>query len=70
MTRKNALTVLRIAGYHEDMRTFTRVYVENRVSLQVARREYAAGQQAKANGIACHCHECCANSGQTLKGGC
>ena len=58
MTRKRALAAIFAAGYHEDRKTFTRVYVENRVSFLAANREYIDGQIARRNGLRCTCHEC------------
>jgi hypothetical protein len=36
MKRKDALTVCKVAGYHQDRATFTRVYIENRISRPAA----------------------------------
>jgi hypothetical protein len=58
MKREDALSALRIAGYHNDRVLFVRTYVENRVSRQVANEEYARGAGLKKLGVRCTCHEC------------
>ena len=58
MTRKQALEVCFVAGYHEDQKTFTRCYLSNRLSMAKAQEAYARGQRAKENGIPCTCGEC------------
>jgi hypothetical protein len=56
--REVALTKIRVAGYHEDRATFTRTYIEERVSYQVAKNAYADGQRFRASGVRCTCHDC------------
>jgi hypothetical protein len=51
-------TLLRVAGYHEDRATFTRLYIENRISKKNADEAYRSGRQAKAAGVRCDCHDC------------
>ena len=58
MKRKDAIALLTYAGYHEDSRTWTRIYCENRVSVQVAREAWRQGQKLKAKGMPCGCREC------------
>ena len=58
MNRATALTYLRIAGYHNDQTAFTRLYVENRVSYEAAKKAYREGQAQKARGVGCTCSEC------------
>lgn len=58
MKRKDALQYLKYAGYHNDSKEFIRLYVENRVSISVAREWFAKGQQAKAGGVKCNCYQC------------
>lgn len=50
--------MLRVAGYHRDSKTFTRLYVENRVSREAADAEWRRGADMKAAGIACGCTDC------------
>lgn len=58
VNRKHALTYMQIAGYHNDKARFTRLYIEQRVSLSSAREAFAKGQQLKAGGMPCTCYEC------------
>lgn len=59
MTRKTLLESFKIAGYHQDNTSFTRLLIENRVSYQAAREAYATGWQMKQNGVMkCSCKEC------------
>ncbi len=58
MTREQALTYLRVAGYHGDRASFTRLYVENRVSYVAAKKAYEQGRAALARGISCNCNDC------------
>ncbi|MFN3886119.1 MAG: hypothetical protein ACK4MG_04100 [Aquabacterium sp.] len=57
-TRANVLAWMRIAGYHADMRTFLRLYTENRISKRVADEAYRAGMKQKLAGVPCMCHDC------------
>lgn len=45
MTRKLALDALRVAGFEHDRRAFTRLYIENRVSIQAAERAFREGRR-------------------------
>ncbi len=56
--REVAITKLRVAGYHNDRATWTRVYVENRVGYATAKAAFAEGERARLRGIRCECHEC------------
>lgn len=58
MKRADALSALRIAGYHSDHRSFVRTYVENRVSRKVANEEFTRGAALKRAGVLCTCFEC------------
>jgi hypothetical protein len=59
MTRRDkVLTMLRVAGYHDDKATWTRVYCENRVAFAAAQIAFNEGQRTKANGVKCSCFEC------------
>lgn len=59
MTRRDlALATMRAAGYHEDRKTWTRAYVESRVSFPLAQRAFNDGQQAREQGARCRCYEC------------
>lgn len=58
MKRDDALAYIRIAGYHDDARQFTRLYVENRISITAAREAYRTGQNQRAAGVPCTCNQC------------
>lgn len=58
MKRADAIAYIRIAGYHGDRGSFTRLYVENRVSYAAAKDAYRAGEAAKARGVPCSCRDC------------
>lgn len=58
MTRKLALGLARVAGYHEDSARFVRLLVEERVNRQAMNAEWARGRQMKAAGVPCSCYFC------------
>lgn len=58
MKKEHLLARLRIAGYHNDTRDFTRLYLEGRVSLRVAQTEFATGVKLRESGMRCTCYEC------------
>jgi hypothetical protein len=58
MTRAQTLATLRIAGYHDDSQTWTRTYLEGRVSRAAADAAWREGQHAKAAGRPCTCTAC------------
>ncbi len=58
LKRKDMLAAIRIAGYHGDSERALLLYVENRISLQVYRREFNAGIAMRQNGVACNCRQC------------
>ena len=56
--RQQLLAAIRVAGYHDDQRTLVRLRVENRVSNDVWRQQWAAGQKMRADGMPCACPRC------------
>lgn len=58
MSRKDALALARVAGYHSDTRRFVRLIVESRVSRPYLNEAWAAGARARANGVRCTCADC------------
>lgn len=59
MTKRNiALTAAKIAGYHGDTRTYTRLIIESRVARPYMEESYRNGQAAKIGGVKCECYEC------------
>lgn len=57
MTKRDFyLAEARIAGYHDDSRTFMRLVVSSRVSREVLNAAWISGKRAYAAGIPCtHC---------------
>lgn len=58
MKRADALIACRVAGYHDDRRTFTRVYTEHRVTYKAAQAEFDRGVRMRAAGVSCGCPSC------------
>jgi hypothetical protein len=58
MTRKHSIQYAKIAGYHEDTKSFTRLIIEARVNRQTMNEAFLAGRSAKANGVKCSCSDC------------
>jgi len=56
--RQTALALAKIAGYHEDTATFTRLIIESRVARPAMNEAFLIGRQAKASGVKCNCYEC------------
>lgn len=56
--REIALSLCKIAGYHNDRKTWTRAFCENRISRQAADEAWLQGVKQKENGIKCDCYKC------------
>jgi hypothetical protein len=56
--REIALSLCRIAGYHNDSKAFARVFIENRLSMKVAQNAFAEGANQRKSGMKCSCREC------------
>lgn len=56
--RQSALIGARVAGYHGDSRTFTRLLVEARVRRELMNAEWQRGADMRKAGIPCGCHGC------------
>ena len=56
--RQTAITLAKVAGYHGDSATFTRLIIESRVNRQTMNEAWRTGQQLKAAGMPCGCFEC------------
>jgi len=56
--RETALTYAKVAGYHNDTKSFTRLIIESRVNLQTMNHAWCAGVKAKENGVRCGCFQC------------
>ena len=69
MTRADALTRARLAGYHADTAAYTRVLTEARVRRAALDEAYMAGQQQRADGMRCECHQCRAAAARGVANG-
>lgn len=58
MTRAQALAAARVAGFHNDSATYTRLCIEERVNRIDMRAAWAEGVRAKSKGVACDCRAC------------
>ena len=58
MKRKDALFIIRYAGYHNDAAMGMRVYIENRISKKVYVDNFRKGATAKESGLPCTCSSC------------
>lgn len=58
MTRKQALTAIRTAGFHDDSTEYTRLLITNRISVHVAREAFKEGAHLRAQGARCDCNAC------------
>jgi hypothetical protein len=56
--RENVLSWMRIAGYHDDKRRFTRLLIENRISRKAADEAWQQGRRQYASGVPCACYDC------------
>lgn len=56
--RKLTLDLIRIAGYHNDAKSFTRLYCESNISRAAANEAWQNGVNQKLNGVKCNCKEC------------
>ena len=56
--RQIALAAIRVAGYHDDLRTATRLYTENRISRKVYDTAYNEGVKQREAGVPCSCYTC------------
>lgn len=56
--RQIAIQLAKVAGYHDDKKTFTRLSIEARVSRPALYEAWTIGKAARAGGMKCHCHEC------------
>jgi hypothetical protein len=56
--REVVLSMLRVAGYHEDSASFTRLLIEERISRSVANEQFNNGRAMRSAGVRCDCHAC------------
>ena len=58
MTRQILIDSIGFCGYHEDKKRYTRLIIENRISLPIAQEAYRQGIAKKRAGWKCECFEC------------
>lgn len=59
MTKREAvLQMIKVAGYHSDSRTATRLLIENPISRKNYNLAWDAGVAAKRAGVPCNCRQC------------
>lgn len=58
--RELAISIARVAGYHDDKARFTRLVVEARVARKHLDDAWRIGVQQKRNGMPCTCARCAA----------
>jgi hypothetical protein len=58
MSRNDLLACFRSAGYHNDQKSFTRLFCGNRINKQTANEQFNIGVQQRMSGTACSCYEC------------
>src|SRR5690606_11166768 len=58
MKREHLLTYLRVAGYHNDAAAYTRLLIENRISMKAAKQAFAEGVRQREAGVPCDCRTC------------
>jgi hypothetical protein len=56
--RETAIQIAKIAGYHNDGKSFIRAIVENRVNRQTMNQAWALGEKMRQSGVPCSCYEC------------
>ena len=49
---------IKVAGYHGDSRTATRLLIENPISRKRYNEAWDAGAKAKSAGVSCSCYRC------------
>lgn len=62
MTRTQAITALRMAGYHDDRDAFTKIYIDNRIPFKSATIAFNAGKRLRVDGVRCGCNICAPKS--------
>lgn len=67
--RDLALSHMRVAGYHDNRVAFTRLYLESKISLQVANDAWNTGKKQKKSGMPCSCVSCQNGANNALEKG-
>lgn len=56
--RETVFQLIKVAGYHDDARTATRLLVENPISRKRYNEAWFAGVDARRAGQKCSCYQC------------
>lgn len=56
--RERTLGLMRVAGYHDDQKTFLRLLVENRIAAPHCWAAFREGARLKVAGMPCTCYHC------------
>jgi hypothetical protein len=58
MKRSLLLALIRVAAYHDDRATMTRLLIEHRISRPAFDAEVQRGREMRKAGIKCTCKDC------------
>ena len=58
MKRHTIIDMIGFAGYHNDRKAYTRLFIENRINNITASNAYRYGELAREKGLKCECYEC------------
>jgi hypothetical protein len=56
--RDQTYQLVKVAGYHNDGRTATRVLIENPISIKRYNEAWQEGVSARKQGMRCLCRDC------------
>lgn len=56
--RSTAITLARVAGYHDNARLFTRLIIESRVKRETMNQAWMTGAAMFKAGVPCTCITC------------
>lgn len=56
--REQKIHEAKVAGYHNDSASFTRLLIEALVNRDVMKDAWSVGVKLKKAGVPCHCNEC------------
>lgn len=56
--RQSLFALIRVAGYHDDLKAGARLFCENRISRAAYDEQFNKGRQMRANGVKCGCSDC------------
>lgn len=56
--REIVLQLVKVAGFHNDTREGTRLFIQNKLSKKAYEAAFNAGREEKKNGGKCSCKQC------------